>query len=125
MKKNYELLNKPYFKSKYDMAYIEVSISGRERYSVLYFTSFYIKRGVLLMIPLIDNSGVEIICITLLIETGILVYGYIRAHETRLRRNNEFMNDFIFIMITYSMIGMTNFVEYESVIFNNGYQFLS
>jgi hypothetical protein len=123
--KNYDHLNSVEIRSKYGIAYDEISVYRNEKKTVLYFTAFFTKRGILLMIPLIDNCGIEIICLDLIMVGGILLYGYLRAHETKLRRNNELMNDFIFILILYSIISMTNFVEYETVIFDNGYQFLS
>jgi hypothetical protein len=99
---------------------------GKDKWTVLYFPLFYIKRAIIILIPTLvgPNSGLQIFMLLLVIKFKIIFYGAIRAHDSQLRRINEYFNDSCLMTAVYSLICMTDFNENEISVFYNSFQFL-
>ena len=125
LNKNFSQLTTPQFKSKYSKMIIDLSVQ-RGRETIFYYPAYFIKRLIILMIPAIalENGGVQYFLLMNVFIFGIIAYGCMRSHNSFWRRNLEFFNDSCIMMIIYSMVCMTDFIETEIQIFNNGYIFI-
>jgi hypothetical protein len=93
--------------------------------TVLYISFYLIKRGLILLTPLIQSSGLQMVFLMLGIKFGVIAYGWMRPHVMRWRRNMEFFNESLVMLVSYSCLSMTEFNESVISVFNNGYHFLS
>ena len=109
------------------MAYRDISVSGRSKWTVMHFSVFFFKRSILILIPVWTGRrvGLQMVLLLLTVKFGTIAYGALRSHETRQRRNNEFLNEAVFMLICYSCLCMTPFNQDLQSVFNNSYQFLS
>ena len=81
----YDELKTPKYKEIFGMAYRDVSVYGRYRKTVLHFPIYFLKRAVLLLIPVLTGTrvGIQIVFLLNTVIFGVIMYGALRAHETQ------------------------------------------
>ena len=109
--RNYDHLDEQKYIEKYEVLYNKVSILRGDKYTVLYYTYYLLKRWFLALIPMLagKNSALQIFFLLNINLSGIIIYGSLRAHDTRWRRLMEFFNEAMLMLISYSILCMTLF----------------
>ena len=76
---------------------------------VLYYPLFFLRRWSMMLILLI-SPGESVIQMNIMINlnvAAIWAYGWMRPHDSRVRRNMEYFNEFMFMILNYMMVSMT------------------
>ena len=108
---NYHHLDDPKYKAKYEVLYRKVSILRGDRYTVLYYSYYLLKRWLLFLTVFLigEDSALQFVCLLHVNKFGIIIYGSLRAHDMKWRRQIEFLNEVAIMLISYSLLSMTAF----------------
>ena len=71
----------------------------------------------------LDDDGIQVEYLLIINLFSIIIYGNLRSHYTQRRRNIEFSNDMLIMVIVYTIMLMTDFNRHQELIFLNGYSF--
>ena len=98
-----------------------------DRATVFYLHGYLTKRWLLILVPLIvgEDSALQVICLLNINKFGVILYGAIRPHELKSRRQLEFFNESMIMLISYAILAMTPFNLSNYQIYIQGYVFIA
>ena len=124
--KNHKNLDSSAFRKKYQNFYKDIAVVNRGRRTVFHYPSFLAMRWMIVIVIIVmgTDSALQMFALLNILKGNIIFYGWIEPHTSIERTQLEYFNNFMLIILGYSMISMTYFNLDSDLVFKMSYVFV-